>query len=535
MTIYKLHSARTLLAAAIASTAASLCQTVDAAAFQFADSDWRLDVDTSLSYVAKWRAVDPDENKFRYRAGDDIITYNTKINSDDGSANFEQWDMFQNKLSALVDIDLGYNDYGIFARGKAFYDDVYSENTSHSRDDFLTYNSANIYGGDAGFQRFPNNTVETSESHIEWLDYFAYATWELPGSRLLDLRIGRQVINWGETTFTQGINGLQNRIDVPASNNAGVEVKEILLPTGSIYGQVDLTANITFEAYYQYEWLKTELDSVGSFYSTQDMLGPGAQNFLTAFGVDPDTGLPTFVQPVERTADNRPSDQGQFGTAIHWVTDGGTDFGFYFVNAHSKAPSFTLEYEGILPTSYHIQYFEDIQGYATSFTTVWGDTNVQGEVSYLVDAPAVDADGAPMEADFLRAQLGGSLVLSPNVLWDTASMSFELAATHLTSHDSDELRFDDFAALYSLRIEPQWNNVMQGLDMFMPVFWQHSVGGIVRESNIIEDAKTLNVTLKGVYLQRWITQLGYTTYLDGGADNLVTDRDNISLSVSYSF
>ena len=257
-----------------------------AASFDFDNADWRLDVDTSLSYVAKWRAVDPDEHKFRYRNGDDIVAYNQKINSDDASANFEQWDMFQNKISALVDIDIGYKDYGIFARGKAFYDDVYSQDTAHTQDDFLTYNSANIYGGDAGFQRFPNNTVETSESQIEWLDYFAYATWELPGSRLLDLRVGRQVINWGETTFSQGINGLQNRIDVPASNNAGVEVKEFLLPTGAIYGQVDLTANVTFEAYYQYEWLKTELDSVGSYYSTQDMLGPGARNFLIAFGVD---------------------------------------------------------------------------------------------------------------------------------------------------------------------------------------------------------------------------------------------------------
>ena len=194
-----------------------------------------------------------------------------------------------------------------------------------------------------------------------------------------------------------------------------------------------------------------------------------------------------------------------------------------------------LEFDGLLPSSYYIQYFEDVQGYAASFTTVWGETNVQGEVSYLTDAPAVDIDGNPVEGDFLRAQLGGSLVLSPNFLWDTASMSFEMAATHLTSHDSDELRYDDFGALYAIRIEPQWNNVAQGLDLFMPVFWQHSLGGIVRESNIIEDAKTLNVTLKGVYLNRWITQLGYTIYMDGGADNLLTDRDNISFSISYSF
>ena len=54
---------------------------------------------------------------------------------------------------------------------------------------------------------------------------FAYATWEIPGDRLLDLRLGRQVINWGESTFYQGINSIQNRIDARAANTPGVEVQ----------------------------------------------------------------------------------------------------------------------------------------------------------------------------------------------------------------------------------------------------------------------------------------------------------------------
>ena len=29
--------------------------------------------------------------------------------------------------------------------------------------------------------------------------------------------------------------------------------------------------------------------------------------------------------------------------------------------------------------------------------------------------------------------------------------------------------------------------------------------------------------------------LGYTNYFDGGDDNLLTDRDNVSFNVSYSF
>ena len=89
----------------------------------------------------------------------------------------------------------------------------------------------------------------------------------------LQLRVGDQVINWGEATFTSGINGLQNRADLIARNTPGVEVKEILLPSGALYGQLDLTPAVTFEAYYQYEWKRVGLPPVGSYFSTNDLFG----------------------------------------------------------------------------------------------------------------------------------------------------------------------------------------------------------------------------------------------------------------------
>ena len=116
------------------------------------------------------------------------------------------------------------------------------------------------------------------------------------GDRQFNVRLGSQVINWGEATFTAGINGLQNRADLIARNTPGVEVKEILLPTGALYGQVDVMSDVTFEAYYQYEWKKTELNGVGSYFSDRDFLGPGALNFLIPVG-------PNNLTPIPRTAD----------------------------------------------------------------------------------------------------------------------------------------------------------------------------------------------------------------------------------------
>ena len=291
---------------------------------------------------------------------------------------------------------------------------------------------------------------------------------------------------------------------------------------------MDLIPAVTLEAYYQYEWKKTELNGVGSFFSDRDFLGPGAQNFLIGLAEN-------FVIPVSRTADEAASDSGQWGAALHWVTDGGTDFGLYYVNAHNKSPAYQLNYNGLIPEDYTIHYFEDIQGYAASFTTVLGNANIQGEISYKTDTPVVDFDGNAVEGDLISAQLGGSYVLEPTMLWDDASLTFELASANIDSHDSSELRYDDHAAAVFLRLELAYLNIFSGLDLKVPIFFQRGLDGNILESGMVEDATAFNITFKAVYLNNFTTQLGYSNFFDGGDNHLLTDRDNISLDLSYSF
>jgi hypothetical protein len=370
--------------------------------------------------------------------------------------------------------------------------------------------------------------VDKHRDRLEMLDYFAYATGELPGDRLYSVRLGSQVINWGEATFTSGINGLQNRADLIARNTPGVEVKEILLPTGALYGQVDVIPDVTFEAYYQYEWKKTELNGVGSFFSDRDFLGPGAENFLISLG-------PDYFLVAPRTKDEGASDSGQWGAALHWIVFGDTDLGFYYINAHSKSPAYRLNYEGLLPQDYTIVYFEDIQGYAASFTTVFADTNVQGEISYKTDVPVVLESGEPVQGDLAAYQLGGSYVFEPTALWDDASLTFELAGAYITSNDSDELLYDDHGSVINLRLELSYLNVMPGLDLKVPIFLRRGLDGNILETEMVEDSSAVNITFQFVYLNNFTTSLGYSNFFDGGENTYINDRDNVSVNFSYSF
>ena len=499
--------------------------------FEFGDGAWVVDWDTTFSYAAMWRVAKQDKSKFSYRDTGDLLADSTRytllINANDGNYNFSR-SMVQNKASVVSELNLAWRNYGFFARGRGYYDEVYNQDTDQSESAYLTYNSGELYGGDAGFQEFPKGTRDEHRQRLEMLDYFAFTSGELPGERLYDLRLGSQVINWGVSTFFQGINGLQNRADAIAANTPGVEVKEILLPTGAIYGQVDLIQDVTFEAYYQYEWRKTELNGVGSYFSDRDFLGPGAENFLVAVG-----DRVTFVAP--RTPDEAASNSGQWGSALHWITDGGTDFGLYYVKAHSKAPAYQLNTVDQIPRSYNIVYFENLEGYAASFATVLADTNVQGEVSWTQGAPVVLQNGDPEEGDVLAAQLGGSMVLEPTRFWDDASVVFEFAGTWIESHDNEELRYDDKATAMALRAEFAYINVASGLDLKVPLFLQYTFDGTILESRMAEEATTFNIGLKAIYLNNFTAQIGYTNYFDGGANNLLTDRDNVSFNMSYSF
>jgi hypothetical protein len=523
---------KTVLAAGLATGVSS----ATALSFEFGDNEWQLDWDTNVAYTAQWRVAKKDEKQFRYKDTGDLVAdsraYALLINTNDGDNNFNR-SLVQNKVSMVTEMDLMWGDYGLFARGRAYYDDVYDQDTDQSQEDYLTYNnSRNFPNGDTAFRRFPQDTVDEHRDRIEMLDYFLYASGVLPDDRYFNVRLGSQVINWGESTFTSGINGLQNRADLIARNTPGVEVKEILLPTGAIYGQVDLVPDLTLEAYYQYEWKKTELNGVGSFFSDRDFLGPGARNFLIPLGPNP-----AAITAVPRTPDKGASSSGQWGAALHWLVLGDTDIGLYYINAHNKAPAYQINYpEGALfPDSYTIVYFEDIQGYAASFTTVLAGTNVQGEVSYKTDVPVVLQNGDPVDGDLTSYQLGGSYVIEPTALWDDANLAFELAGAYVTSHDSSELVYDDHGTVINLQLELAYLNVAQGLDLKVPIFFRRGLDGNILESEMVEDSSAVNITFQFIYLNNFTASLGYSNFFDGGENTYIDDRDNVSVNFSYSF
>ena len=329
--------------------------------------------------------------------------------ADDGDLNFKDGDIYSLILKGVHDLELRNGDFGLFLRGKYWYDEELANgNRPHG-------NSANLYTpnqplSDSGFDDF------AQASGIELLDAFIYNTFYLGESRApLDVRLGRQVISWGESTFIQnGVNSV-NPIDVSAFRRPGAEIKEGLLPVAMLTFAAGVTDALSIEAFYQLQWEKTVIDGCGTYFSTADVASTGC-NVVTLRATPPFSdqvnmlGIPGVIPAglfITRQPDIEPDDSGQYGVAFRYFAEklAGSEFGLYYINIHSRIPylgGFASANESLGgpagtpfipgdPLGGNPQYFaefpEDIELYGVSVATNFAGFAVSGEISYRPDFP----------------------------------------------------------------------------------------------------------------------------------------------------
>ncbi|GGI73040.1 hypothetical protein GCM10007978_08500 [Shewanella hanedai] len=346
-------------------------------------------------------------------------------------------------FKGLHELSLKYKNFGVFARGMYFFDQK-ANNGSYGYTDPIT-----------GKDYDPCSDSKASDvqcKDIRLLDAFVYGDFDFnDGANPLTVRIGNQVVSWGESTLIPHGIGVINPVDLNILNAPGSELKEAFRPQGMIWASLGLTDEMSVEAFYQYDWEPVWVPTPGSYFSTNDFAGYGGygQNAQLGFNANPDINLefleqeynnlvammasgqvspeqlgalalayPTKVTLVEDQASA--SDSGQFGLKIGYYAPelGETEFGLYYMNYHSRRPlisgtvaNFTQEaIAGDLKTlggiaasggtvdretllgletfsKAQIVYPEDIQLYGLSFNTLVADTSVAGEIAHRMDEP----------------------------------------------------------------------------------------------------------------------------------------------------
>ena len=328
---------------------------------------------------AAWRTEDPNSDRVARTNSDYDGNFGngSTYNYDDGSLNFKKGETYTKKLSMTNDIEFSYGDFGAFTRVKSFYDfELQDEKREH---DQLSASARDDAGSD-----------------IDLLDAFVWWNTSVGEDEVpVSLRVGKQVISWGESTFIQGGINSTNPVDATAARTPGAEVKDILLPVEMVYASVGLTDALSVEAYWQWKWRKTEVDPCGTFYSTIDFatnVDCGNVLLSTVDGLDDAAYAEAGAPSVIHTADNEPDDKDQFGVAFRYYAEelNDTEFGLYYMQYNNKIPVIegTVTQPGTDFGYFNMAYPENIKLLGVSFnTSTESGYSVSGEVSYKLDVP----------------------------------------------------------------------------------------------------------------------------------------------------
>jgi hypothetical protein len=181
------------------------------------------------------------------------------------------------------------------------------------------------------------------------LDLYASLRFDL-GPMPAELRVGSQVISWGESTFFPGGLNIINHFDVSRLRSPGAELREALIPQNLAWLSLGTTQNTSVELFYQWKWDDTDPEPVGSAFSTNDFAVGDGDHVMLGFGIWSDLGT-DFSQFnggtvdnfnfVNRTFDRDPEDGGQYGARFTWYVDSlfdGTEFSLYYLNYNSRLP-----------------------------------------------------------------------------------------------------------------------------------------------------------------------------------------------------
>jgi hypothetical protein len=501
------------------------------------------------------------------------------LNGDDGNLNYKRGDIVSMPLKGTHEFGLRTTDgWRALVRG-AWLKDFKTDDTRRTP--------------------LSDDAKDIAVTNFTWLDAWVSKDFKILDGRNATVRVGNQVLSWGEDIFIiGGINSI-NAFDLRKLRTPGAQVKEILRPAPMVSLNMGLTDTLSAEAYYQWKWNAFRFDPVGTFFSGADVVGAGQRDayiptsVLSGFGLctptpcgDIGAGIQEGVNVVPFGPDRKPPKGKQFGFATRFKPKGAdTEYALYFERYHDKLPFTTLYTEPGLASrnaatiGYYNEYGKDKNLFGASFNTKLGPVAVGGEISYRPrDSVAIDGS-VPFAGEYsifepTRADANGRITVrgykeekkyqahltalyftevnSPMGQFVKAlgaaegTLLAEVAVTHYPKLQIGRVPYLIFPS-YANPSKTSWGYAFE-FDLSYPRVWgsdwnltqvtvfTHDVGGISPNTlPFVKGRKSLFLGMNFDNSAVWKVQAGVTAFFGGGLTNIIRDRDNASVSLSYSF
>ena len=256
-------------------------------------------------------------------------------NSDDGDLNYDEG-IVSNMVQANAEVAVRYGMFGAYVRGIAF-SDLETELSDRERTELSS--DADPYVG----------------SNVALRDYHVGARLRVRGMPV-QVRVGDQVLNWGESTFLRFGVQVLSPADIVAALRPASAPRDLEIPQGMLWMAANLTEEVAVEAFYQYDWERARTPPIGWYFSDNDALGAGGPGgaMLGAglfsdlgtdlddrFGLPPGTlGFDPDFMRIPGIGSDEPSNQGQGGFTVQAILPrwNSTKLALHFVNYHSRLP-----------------------------------------------------------------------------------------------------------------------------------------------------------------------------------------------------
>ncbi|HRD84766.1 MAG TPA: DUF1302 domain-containing protein [Rubrivivax sp.] len=502
------------------------------------------------------------------------------LNADDGNLNYRRGDMVSAALKGTHEFGLKTTDGWRALARATWVKDFKADDT----------------------RRTPLSKAarDIAVNNATMLDAWVSKDFKLVGDRNATLRIGNQVLSWGEDIFIVGGINQINAFDLRKLHTPGTLVKEILRPAQMVSLNAGVADGVSVEAYYQYRWNGFRFDPVGTFFSAGDVVGAGQRpayvpsSVLSGFDLctpptpcgDIGARIQDGINVVPFEADRKPPKGGQFGLSTRFKPRGAdTEYALYFQRYHDKLPFTTLFTDpayaayNVATIGYVNEYGRDKNLFGASFNTKVGPVAVGGELSYRPrDSVAIDGSvpfaGKWSIYDPAYADAGGRITVKGyaeekkfqahlTALYFTevnspmgalvkalgaaeGTLLAEVALTHYPNLKVGEIPYLIFPS-YASPTKTSWGYALE-FDLSYPRVWgsdwnltqvtvfTHDVSGISPNTlPFVKGRRSLFLGLNFDNGSVWKLQAGYAAFFGGGLNNIVRDRDNLSLSLSYSF
>ncbi|HET7776453.1 MAG TPA: DUF1302 domain-containing protein [Azospira sp.] len=308
------------------------------------------------------------------------------LNGDNGNQNYKRGDLVSSALKGTHELGVKWTDGWRFL-GRATW--VYDDAVTRTRRTPLA-----------------DDAKDLAAANVTLLDLWVSKELKLVNDRPALIKVGNQVVSWGEDIFVPGGVNMINAIDLRKAHQPGTQLKEIFRPAPMIFASAGITETTNLEGYYQFDWNSYQFDPVGTFFSAADVVGKGQlPAYIPSSTLGPLGLLGTGACPaqvgdkgnkvalgcnvVPFTADQKPKSGGQYGLAARWrPKETETEFAFYYIRYHDKLPfqTFTVNpgdlRSNVLGVSYANEYGKDKDLFGFSLNTKVGSWAVGAELSY---------------------------------------------------------------------------------------------------------------------------------------------------------